>query len=351
MDNNLESYYLTHFPDDINENNYKEKIEDNFIFLGIMEEFQISIDLLAKKLNKERVIIPQRNTAKRDTYEINSELMKKIKSKYKIDYLIYNYALEKLKSNKYETILEKKRKTNMENYLLTKGNFDQFSYSKRKHFDSFAIPEEFFGLDIDDIHPKFYQDLFIYNFLLTNLSKGSKILEIGDGDSRIYKWFNGYFDITILDKFEGKGNGLQSIPKYSEGKVVRDYIGNFSKKLEDSSFDCIFSISVLEHIPHNKETIDNVIKDINRLLKKDAYSVHAIDCVMKNETFYWKHPIIDAMFSLQSEQNLPIAKDINKNDDFYYMSEKAYNKTWKVHTKKEFSEHGKAFSVNVVYQK
>jgi ubiquinone/menaquinone biosynthesis C-methylase UbiE len=133
--------------------------------------------------------------------------------------------------------------------------------------------------------------------------------------------------------------------------VVRDYIGNFSKELEDNTFDCIFSISVLEHVPQYQETINNIIKDINRLLKKDAFSVHAIDCVMKNENFYWKHPIVDTMFALQSEQNLPTAQDINKNDDFYYMSEKAYNKTWKIHTKKNFSEHGKAFSVNVIYQK
>lgn len=39
LKNNSESYYLTHFPDDINERNYKEKIEGNFIFLGIMEQF------------------------------------------------------------------------------------------------------------------------------------------------------------------------------------------------------------------------------------------------------------------------------------------------------------------------
>lgn len=99
LKNNVGSYYLTHFPDNINENNYKEKIENNFIFLGVMEEYQKSIDILAKKLNKERVIIPQRNIAKRDVYEIDSELIKKIRSKYKIDYLIYSYALEKLSSN------------------------------------------------------------------------------------------------------------------------------------------------------------------------------------------------------------------------------------------------------------
>lgn len=307
--------------------------------------------MLAKKLNKESVNIPQRNTTKRDTYRISEELIEKIKSKYKIDYLIYNYALKKLNSNKDEKLLRKRKIDSMEKFILTKGNFNRFSYSKRKHFSSFAIPEEFFGLDIDDIHPKFYQDLFIYNFLLTNLPKGSKLLEIGGGHFRIFNWFKDYFDITILDKFEGNGNGPQLIPKHLEGKVVRDYIGNFSQDLKDNSFDCIFSISVLEHIPHDKQTIDNVINDISRLLKQNAYSVHAIDCVMKNETFYWKHPIVDAMFALQSEQNLPTAQDINKNDDFYYMSEKAYNKTWKVHTKKNFSEHGKAFSVNVIYQK
>jgi 2-polyprenyl-3-methyl-5-hydroxy-6-metoxy-1,4-benzoquinol methylase len=239
----------------------------------------------------------------------------------------------------------------MNKAILTKENFDEFRYSKRSHFESFAKPTDFFNVDMDDVDLKCYQDLFIYNFLLTNLPRGSKILEVGGGNSRIFRWFSSYYDITILDKFEGNGNGPQVIPEHLKNIVIRDYLGSFNNELKNNSFDCVFSLSVLEHIPFDSETMQNVTKDIERLLKPNGISVHVVDCVLKNENNYWKHPIVDELMKLTNNKNTIQASELSEDKDFYYMSEKAYNKTWKIHTKKSYCEHGKAFSVNIIYQK
>jgi hypothetical protein len=54
---------------------------------------------------------------------------------------------------------------------------------------------------------KVYQDLFVYSFILENIPKGARILEVGGGESRIISCLKEDYEFWNLDKLEGQGQG------------------------------------------------------------------------------------------------------------------------------------------------
>ncbi|MCB0728761.1 MAG: hypothetical protein KDD00_14960 [Ignavibacteriae bacterium] len=87
------------FPCD--ENNYKEVL-DKYYFIGIVEKMQESIDKLAYKLNKKTIIVPRVNVSEKDSQldEITQEVKDEFRKSNSLDYLIYEYCLEKFYSYK-----------------------------------------------------------------------------------------------------------------------------------------------------------------------------------------------------------------------------------------------------------
>jgi hypothetical protein len=75
----------------INENNYKEIIENNFIHIGITEDLQKSVDIFSEKLNKKKLNIGIENASKRSETPSESSI-KKFKEKHHLEYLFYDYA-------------------------------------------------------------------------------------------------------------------------------------------------------------------------------------------------------------------------------------------------------------------
>lgn len=88
---NILSYWLP-----CDESNYKE-ILDRYFFIGIVEKMQESFDKLADITGKKRITVPTFNTTKKDAQisELTPEIIDKFKKKNHLDYLIYNYCLEK----------------------------------------------------------------------------------------------------------------------------------------------------------------------------------------------------------------------------------------------------------------
>ncbi len=153
--------------------------------------------------------------------------------------------------------------------FITPLNFDKFTFSKMDHFNLFLehnFDEELFGCVVDpgDCDLKVYQDLLIYSFIKFNVPAGSKILDIGGGDSRILKHFKNDYECWNIDKLEGVGNGPTDIDT-TGFRLVFDYMGNFNNELPENYFDFVFSISTLEHVPADEAKIHaDILKDINR---------------------------------------------------------------------------------------
>ena len=78
--------------------NYRN-ILDKYFFIGINESMQDSLDRLAEILHKPKIIIPVLNQSSRDTQALNlsNTLISAFKHHNELDYLIYNYALNKFK--------------------------------------------------------------------------------------------------------------------------------------------------------------------------------------------------------------------------------------------------------------
>ncbi|MDD3295028.1 MAG: glycosyltransferase, partial [Geobacteraceae bacterium] len=237
--------------------------------------------------------------------------------------------------------------------MPTPENFDYFTYSKKGHFSLFrGNAGLLYGSPIDErsCDLKIYQDLLVYSFIKANLPKGSKILEIGGGNSRVLKALQDDFECWNLDTFEGMGNGPTSfIPE--RYRVVRDYIGTFSKELPAGYFDFAFSISVLEHIPEHPSNFDNICKDIERILKPGALTLHCFDMILKRDGV-WTNNFLHHIFSrIETNNKFVPLSDLIIDPNLFVMSENAYDRFWKSATGVSYQEFGYPFSYNVVWSK
>jgi len=215
--------------------------------------------------------------------------------------------------------------------FLTSASFNEFTYSKNKHFNAFFsndYDEELFGKAVNPSYCdlKVYQDLLVFSFIKQNILAGSKILEVGGGNSRILKYFQEDYECWNIDKLEAAGHGLIEIDT-TGFRLISDYMGNFNEELPEGYFDLVFSISTLQHIPHGDIKIyNNILKDINRVLKPEGYSIHCVEHetnqLLKNEKKVWVNPIISFFFDNQKMINDFIPLEIAKKIRNYFLCRK-----------------------------
>jgi len=207
---------------------------------------------------------------------------------------------------------------------------------------------------------KVYQDLLTFSFIIQNIKTGSKILEVGGGESRILEYFKNNYECWNLDKFEGIGNGPLDF-KSKEIKIVCDYAGNFNTELKDEYFDFIFSISALEHTEiNNFANYKNILLDMNRVLKPGGFSLHTIDQCAEDISIYddvsdlkvWTNPVIEYFAENQNtiSKFTPLL-EIMKDPQLFGMSEKYYTEKWQIVTGKSYLEFGMPFSYNFLWRK
>lgn len=199
---------------------------------------------------------------------------------------------------------------------------------------------------------KSYQDLLVFGFIKENIPTGSKILEIGGGNSRVLEKLAKTYECWNIDKLEGLGNGPTIVRHQSCYNIIRDYIGNFNRELKDEYFDFVFSISALEHTPHDDDGLfSNILMDINRVLSPGGFSLHCFDLVM-HENSIWTNPFLPYLFdnSLALNKFIPLS-ELLIDDDIYVMTKHAYDKCWKSITQKTYELFGKPFSYNILWRK
>ena len=84
------SYLLSFWPKEIDHTNYRHIIESKFIYICLSEDFQTSIDLLAKKLGKRTEKIPTYNISPRNE-ALSTEIKKKFMEENALEFEIYNF--------------------------------------------------------------------------------------------------------------------------------------------------------------------------------------------------------------------------------------------------------------------
>ncbi len=120
--------------------------------------------------------------------------------------------------------------------------------------------------------------------VLGQVPPGARLLEIGAGQPLVADLLVqlGY-QVTVVDPYDGSGNGPREYEifrrTYPDVSYVRELFTDQLTTLEPNSFDAIYSISVLEHVPI--PDVPAVCRGMRRFIKPGGWHLHAIDHVMK----------------------------------------------------------------------
>jgi hypothetical protein len=167
--------------------------------------------------------------------------------------------------------------------------------------------------------------------ILGMVPQGGRLLEIGAGDPHVVHWLSqmGY-QIVVVDPYDGSGHGPTDFEYYREHfpdvKFIRENFSDNVSGLDEQSFDCIYSISVLEHIPH--PALEHVMTGIRRYQKPGAITIHAVDHVLKGrgcEHHRQSLSVIADGLGISDEDVECTLKQAEQDPDTYFLSAESHN--------------------------
>lgn len=79
----------------------------------------------------------------------------------------------------------------------------------------------------------------------------------------------------LIDEYKGEGGGPKSRPNINGVEFINCVVGNSEGHIKDESFDIVFSVSVVEHVPSDQ--LEKFFRDCRRILKPGGLLVHLID--------------------------------------------------------------------------
>ena len=188
---------------------------------------------------------------------------------------------------------------------------------------------------------------------------GSRLLEIGAGEPVVAQLLCelGYA-VTVVDPYDGSGRGPTEVAYYRERypsvQIVQDVFSDKLTGIEPASFDCIYSISVLEHV--HEPGLGMLFSGIRRFLKPGGRSLHCIDQVLagKDADFHRQH-LIDIL-SYQAQLSEQPARYLLReyadtmdrllhDNEVYYLSAEGHN-LWRGATPYDEFPFRKVVSIN-----
>jgi len=146
--------------------------------------------------------------------------------------------------------------------------------------------------------------------ILANLPPPARLLEIGGGEPIASGFLSelGY-EVTLVDPYDGFGNGPTDYQHYVEQfphvKIVREYFRPGLPGLSPQSFDAIFSISVLEHIP--PDSLPACFEAIAEFLSPAGISIHCFDFILQGHGD--AHDLVNAQRILAEQKRVTGAPD------------------------------------------
>lgn len=120
--------------------------------------------------------------------------------------------------------------------------------------------------------------------VLGMIPPGSRILEIGAGEPWVADILSraGY-EVWVVDPYDSSYNGPTELEKFSrecpDVRFIRDEFSDGMLDLPAGCFDCVYSVSVLEHL--DADGLRAVAAGIAKFLKPEGLTIHAIDYVQR----------------------------------------------------------------------
>lgn len=133
----------------------------------------------------------------------------------------------------------------------------------------------------------------------------ARVLEIGGGEPVVSGVLRelGYEGI-LVDPYDGLDNGPRDFERcvelFPHVQIVRDYFGDDMADFAPESFDVIFSVSVLEHIPHRPLT--SFFSGVAKYLRPGGHSIHCFDFVAQGPGN--EHAFENARYILEQQKRL-----------------------------------------------
>jgi Methyltransferase domain len=131
----------------------------------------------------------------------------------------------------------------------------------------------------------------------------ARLLEIGGGEPIVSGFLAelGY-EVILADPYDGFGNGPTEYENYvtlfPHVRILREYFRPGLPQFAPHSFDCIFSVSVLEHIP--AESVSTCFDAIAELLKPGGASIHCFDFIVQGPGEMENRPMAERILSEQA---------------------------------------------------
>lgn len=179
---------------------------------------------------------------------------------------------------------------------------------------------------------------WVLKTILSQVSLGGKLLEIGGGHPLIAATLAkmGY-DVTIVDPYDGTGNGPMEYEnylfEYPEVRLIRNYFrpDMIELKQEKDSFDAIYSISVLEHVSLSVLEKE-VFPAIRMYLRSTGLSIHAVDYIRKGNGEQEHLEMVKTLARLSGVSENKVFQLLSRLDndvETYYLSAEAHN-AWRM---------------------
>src|SRR5262245_52771923 len=90
-DGQKKCYLVDFLPYEVTLDNYEEMFDTHFVYVGITDDLQTSIDVLARRLGFTSMPVKRLNTSVRDE-EVTAEMREEFVCSHPLEYAIYNYA-------------------------------------------------------------------------------------------------------------------------------------------------------------------------------------------------------------------------------------------------------------------
>jgi glycosyltransferase involved in cell wall biosynthesis/SAM-dependent methyltransferase len=167
--------------------------------------------------------------------------------------------------------------------------------------------------------------------VLGSVPKGGRILEIGAGEPWIADMLSraGY-EAWVVDPYDGSGNGPVSMVQFmSECPQVRFLRDKFTDQMLDiprASFDCIYSVSLLEHL--DPPALQALVRGIAKFLKPDGFTFHAVDHVqrgMGHREDMERLELLGSLFGIGSVELHATLQRLDRDLDAYTLSAEGLN--------------------------
>ena len=167
--------------------------------------------------------------------------------------------------------------------------------------------------------------------ILSKIRGKGRLLEFGAGEPLVADLLQRLgHEVWIVDPYEGYANGPTELARlraqYPNLKFIPTVFDD-RLALPKNSFDCIFSISVLEHVPAS--SMNGVFAGVRRFLNPDGITIHAIDHVLRGQGADWHvghlRQIVGGL-GLSVDELGGVLDAAGEDPETYYLSAEGHNR-------------------------